>query len=222
MARRRVEDSAPKTSTAERTVDMFPETKAAPPPLGTQSTEQREQTIKSEQDGAIERARERAALEKKLASEETGAITSDDLKRAKELAAEDVDIEREAIKAEGAGSALGAGFFGGKVDPTSKEATEKAFIGSVTNILNGYVPPTPDSGDQGDEVTYTKGEEMYGKPGQFSTYRVGPFSLTTRVRSGETRLDALRRLSKEMETFFVEERDRAKKAFLAHYPTAFQ
>lgn len=222
MARRRVESTEEsKPSAAERTVPMFQEpgqaTSAPPPPtgapLGTLTSEQREQEIKNVQDDAIARARARRDLEKRAESDETGAVTQKEL-----------DDEREAIQAEASG-ALGAGFFGKADTPLAappKEVMIKDIPPSPTSfsaVREGF-GPTP-NGDEGEEVSCTKGEEMYGKPGQFSTYRVGPFSGTTRVRAGETRAQARRRLMDELNAFADEERERAKKAFLSHYPNAF-
>lgn len=135
----------------------------------------------------------------------------------------DLADERDAIVNEpplADAGALGAGFFGKASSPL--EAPEKEVM--IKDLPKpGFTPPTGPSqlGDEGEEVTCTKGEEMYGKPGQFSTYRVGPFSGTTRVRPGETRSAARRRLMDELNAFADEERERAKKAFLSHYPNAF-
>lgn len=202
MARRRVEEGAgTKPSAAERTGDLFQSA-----PLGTLTPEQREGEIKKVQDDAIARAQARRDLEKRAESDETGSITRKEL-----------DDEREAIQAEAAG-ALGGAFFG---SPSPLAAPEKEVMVKdlpTFSATNEGVGPTP---DEGDEVSCTKGEEMYGKPGQFSTYRVGPFSGTTKVRAGETRAQARRRLMDELNAFADEERERAKKAFLAHYPNAF-
>lgn len=214
MARRRVEEGAaePKPSAAERTIDMFADKpKTESPPLGTLTPEGREKAIKQEQDDAIARAKARRELEERAKSDETGSITQKEL-----------DDEREAIQAEGADtSGLGSAFFGGSAGagatPKKEEASEPTIGGKPSKEFWDDLSKK----DEGDEVSYTKGEEMYGKPGQFSTYRVGPFTSSTRVRAGETRVEALRRLSLEMETFMTEERERAKKAFLAHYPNAF-
>lgn len=225
MARRRVEATEEKPSAAERTVPMFPEpgqASSAPPPptsapLGTVTPEQREQEIKKVQDGAIERARARRDLEKRAESEETGAVTSKELQEyQKELADERDAIVNEPPLDKGA---LGAGFFGGPPPRSGSEVVKQA----LEERSARFTPPSAPSqlGDEGEEVTCTKGEEMYGKPGQFSTYRVGPFSGTTRVRPGETRAQARRRLMDELNAFADEERETVKKKFLAHFPTAF-
>lgn len=226
MARRRVETEE-KPSATERTDPMFREpgqaTSAPPPPagapLGTLTPAQREQEIKKVQDDAIARAQARRDLEKRAESDETGAVS------AKELAEyqKDLDDERDAIVNEpplAAAGALGAGFFGKTSSPL--EAPEKEVM--IKDLPKpGFTPPSGPSqlGDEGDEVTCTKGEEMYGKPGQFSTYRVGPFTETTRVRPGETREQARKRLMDSLHAFFDAEREIAKKKFLAHYPNAF-
>ena len=224
MARRRVETEE-KPSAAERTVPMFQEpgqaTSAPPPPagapLGTLTPEQREQDIKKVQDDAIARATARKDLEKRAESDETGSITQKEL-----------DDERDAIVNEpplAPSGALGAGFFGTAPSPATSEAiAEKRNLDNLpAHASTRFTPPSGPSqlGDEGDEVTCTKGEEMYGKPGQFSTYRVGPFTETTRVRPGETREQARKRLMDSLHAFFDAEREIAKKKFLAHYPNAF-
>lgn len=189
--------------------------------------------IKKVQDDAVSRAIAKRDLEKRAESDETGAVSAKELQEYQK----DLADEREAIQAEGnpvadllkgTQESLGKGFFGTSAEPPSpvvKEAiAEKRAVDNLpAHASTRFTPPTGPAtlGEEGLEVHYTKGEEMYGKPGQFSTYRVGPFSSSTTVRPGETRVDALRRLSKEMNEFFDEERERAKQAFLSHYPKAF-
>lgn len=221
MARRRVETEE-KPSAAERTIPMFQEpgqaTSAPPPtagaPLGTLTPAEREQEIKKIQDDAIARANARKDLEKSVQSDE---------EYQKEL-----DDERDAIVNEpplAMSGALGAGFFGSAPSHATSEAiAEKRNLDNLpAHASTRFTPPSGPSqlGDEGDEVTCTKGEEMYGKPGQFSTYRVGPFTETTRVRPGETREQARKRLMDSLHAFFDAEREIAKKKFLAHYPNAF-
>lgn len=62
--------------------------------------------------------------------------------------------------------------------------------------------------DVGEEVTFVYGKEMY-RVTEFCTFDVGPFSATTKIRSGETRIDALLRLRAELEA--AAEVERAKK-----------
>lgn len=237
MARRRVETTEAKPSAEERTGSLFPEagqvTSAPPPPgapLGTLTSEQREQDIKKVQDDAVSRANARKELEKRAESDETGAITQKEL-----------DDERAAIQAEGsihpaiAGMEASRARMNEQMAAVDKGALGTGFFGKPVDIKQGFKEPetspahlgftTPSGpsllGDEGDEVHATKGEEMYGKPGQFSTYRVGPFSGSTKVRPGETRAQARRRLMDELHAFADEEREIAKKKFLAHFPNAF-
>jgi hypothetical protein len=158
-------------------------------PLGTASAADREAEIKKVQDDALARA-----------------------KAAKE---QEIDVEREAIQAEG--SLDPGSFFGAetKLPPPPP----------VVNIVNQGPTSAPTdaelaSGQEGSEVHVTKGEEMYGKTGTFSSYRVGPFSLTAKVGPGQTRLGVFRQLRQELEVMADEAREEAKKKFLAHFPTA--
>jgi hypothetical protein len=75
--------------------------------------------------------------------------------------------------------------------------------------------------DEGDEIEVTHPEEMYGLKGTFSSYRVGPFTAKTRIRPGETRPQAIRRVLDELEKVAAEERPRARDAFLKHFEVAF-
>lgn len=67
--------------------------------------------------------------------------------------------------------------------------------------------------DEGEPVTSTWGEELYS-PVQFNTFRVGPFSATTKIRSGETREDALARVNRDLDAIAKVERAKKTKDFL--------
>ncbi len=76
--------------------------------------------------------------------------------------------------------------------------------------------------DRDDLVEVTLGEEMYGKPGSFSSYRVGPFRAQGKVRPGETRVEAMKRLSGDLETVMALARDKARTEFCKHFAVAFE
>jgi hypothetical protein len=78
-----------------------------------------------------------------------------------------------------------------------------------------------DDADIGEPVEAVHGEEMYGKQGTFSSYRVGPFTSSTKIRKGETRASATRRLLEELEEIAKIERVRAHAAWAAHFTTNF-
>lgn len=78
------------------------------------------------------------------------------------------------------------------------------------------MPPIEVSSMPGDSVTAVWGEEKYTvKPGSYSTVSVGPFSLTTTPRPGETFNDAFERASQHLEVIASQERDRKIRAFAA-------
>lgn len=74
-----------------------------------------------------------------------------------------------------------------------------------------------ESQDEGEEIDATRGEDMYGKPGSFSSFRVGPFSGKTRVRPGETRVTAGQRLRAEFAQLAAEEYAIRLPEFLANW-----
>lgn len=155
------------------------------------------------------------------------------------------DSERAAIQAEAAPAApsatppaapatpvradvgaLGAGFFGRGQTPF--EAPPASPPASVTNIVQSVVrndAPTPkafvDLAIDGEEVVYVAAEEMYGKTGTFSSYRVGPITLKTRVRAGETHFAAYERLRAEGAKAMEAERAAKDAEFKGHFKTAF-
>jgi hypothetical protein len=75
---------------------------------------------------------------------------------------------------------------------------------------------------EGEEVDVTWPEEIYGKPGSFSSYRVGPFNSKSRVRAGETRPQAMRRVLDELAQVAAYARTEAKREFLGHFKVAFE
>jgi len=67
-------------------------------------------------------------------------------------------------------------------------------------------------GNEKETITVTWGEELY-TPRQFCSYRVGPFSASTTVRKGETRVHAGMRLMEELRAFADVERRAKRQAF---------
>jgi len=65
----------------------------------------------------------------------------------------------------------------------------------------------------GQEVTVYWGEEIFS-PQQFHTFKVGPFSATTRVLVGETFANAAARAMSDLRTFAESERDRKRASYL--------
>lgn len=122
--------------------------------------------------------------------------------------------------------ALGPGFFGSVPTP-SVDAIGRL----VAAQANADVAPKPAAplapssavvnnasfGGEGEEVTWTHGEELYGKQGTFSQYRVGPFTGRTRVGPGETHAAALQRLKTQLRAEADEERAAAHERFMAHW-----
>lgn len=119
--------------------------------------------------------------------------------------------ERADEAAKKLGDALSAGFFGagaaipfpGKVEQVAEQIKQQPIVLPL------------------DEVTATHPEEMYGKPGTFSSYRVGPFVLKATVRPEETRLMVMDRLNAELREIANKEREKARADFLAFLPKAF-
>lgn len=67
--------------------------------------------------------------------------------------------------------------------------------------------------DVGETVTATWGEELY-TPQQFFAFRVGPFMRSTKIREGETAVDAKRRIEAELEEMARIERTKKMSIFL--------
>jgi hypothetical protein len=126
-------------------------------------------------------------------------------------------------------TALGAAFFGNfeptkvpisvpnfdSTPPLALPATNKRYRDSIeeSEVLNGL--------EENQEVTASWPEEMYGKTGTFCSYRVGPFTAKSRIRAGETRPMAFKRVMDELADVAKLERIRARDAFLEHLPGAF-
>jgi hypothetical protein len=161
----------------------------------------------------------------------------DPVVRAAERAA-DQDRKNVTQKSEG----LGASFFGNgtekspapapppaPVDPVREavraegEAIVSQARAQLPKLVPAHLPTIAAFGgeDVGEEITATSGEEMYGKQGSFSSYRVGPLSLKTTVRPGETKLDAYRRLRADLAMMMAEERVAKRDEFVANFPKAF-
>lgn len=81
--------------------------------------------------------------------------------------------------------------------PMGRAATEETRRDAKTertNAATGVGPSVFPTADEGDIVTAVDGERLYA-PKQYTAFRVGPFTVQTRVRAGETTMDALRRAS---------------------------
>ncbi len=70
-----------------------------------------------------------------------------------------------------------------------------------------------DAGSEGETITVTWGEELYS-PQQFFTFRVGPFSSSTKVQRGESRAEAGARVMRQLEVLAADERMTKMKIFL--------
>lgn len=91
--------------------------------------------------------------------------------------------------------------------------------GSVNSTAkNGFVGFMHSSiADEDEPVTATRGEEMYGKPGTFSSYRIGPFTTSSKIRKGETRATAYVRLLDALRQVAAEERKKAHEEWSSHF-----
>lgn len=122
-------------------------------------------------------------------------------------------------------SALGGSFFGNPsmVTQTPKPADAKpptpAQIAksAIEAARADVILDAGELGQEGDEVVATHPEEMYGKQGTFSSYRVGPFVLKTKLRGGETRTAVMRKLLAELRELANEEREKAHAEFCSHF-----
>lgn len=84
--------------------------------------------------------------------------------------------------------------------------------GSASNVTS-TVSSEPHPEDVGEMVSVTLGEELYS-PRQFFTFRVGPFRAETKIREGETRVQAYVRVRVELEEMARLERAQKMKVFL--------
>lgn len=117
-------------------------------------------------------------------------------------------------------SALGGSFFGTQTPkpadakpPTPAQIAKSAIEAARADIILD----AGELGQEGDEVVATHPEEMYGKQGTFSSYRVGPFVLKTKLRGGETRTAVMRKLLAELREIANEEREKAHAEFCSHF-----
>lgn len=104
------------------------------------------------------------------------------------------------------------------VDATPAASVPQAAPAPVEGAAAKRMPGRPrksatsESEDAVETVTVTWGEETFS-PIQYNSFRVGPFSVTSRVLPGESRGDALRRISAELYAFATEERANKAEAF---------
>lgn len=166
----------------------------------------------------------KASVEERAMSEETGAITAAELAAEVErLAArdrppfdeakarvEEIAKARETLIARQQDEAIAKAR-----EKLKDDLAKEPFVASVRQV-----DPTSEVG--GLEIDACWAEEMYGKQGSFSSYRVGPFRTKDRVRPGETRAAAFARVMAELEVVAKAERIRARDAFVAHFPVAFE
>ncbi len=157
-----------------------------------------------------------SATEKAIQDRMNAAVATT---RAKLATQEGVSTQDQIAEAQ---KALGAGFFGGPpaVVPSSPAPSPTALAAAQAKTeVSAAPPPVFDVGfgDAGEEVTAVHGEELYGKQGTFSQYRVGPFTGRTKVRPGETHADAMRRLKGQLRAEADEERVAAHERFMAHW-----
>lgn len=104
------------------------------------------------------------------------------------------------------------------------DAIAKAILDTATPVSMGQIrnaiPGHPS--DVGEIVKVVLPEEMYGMKGTFCSYHCPSIAGETKIREGETRHMAGRRLANELRAVQDEERERSKRAFLAHLPKAFE
>lgn len=81
---------------------------------------------------------------------------------------------------------------------TSTSESRREVRDEKANDAAGTGPNVFPSGDEGDTVTAVSAESLY-TPKQYTSFRVGPFTVQTRVRAGETSVDALRRAQKAVD-----------------------
>lgn len=165
------------------------------------------------------------AVERAIAEKQAAALASTRAKLA------ETDPEREAIQEEAAGKldlpkavgemqgALGAAFFGKGPSVMPKEPGTGEMFSNIDKIAT--TPAAVSNASTGDTFTVTIGEEMYGKTGTFSSYRVGPFTAQGRVREGETLSGAMKRVLAELAAVAAAERLRADAEFKSHFKNTF-
>lgn len=89
----------------------------------------------------------------------------------------------------------------------------------AAKVFEGALPSAKQ--ERGQEFEASWPEEAYGKPGSFSSYRVGPFRAKGHVMPGETLPQAFERVMADLAVVAAKERIRARDAFLAHFEVAF-
>lgn len=191
---------------------------AATPNGGAISTEARNAEIAAIQNEAIARTKALADVGSPMDTNGGGGDGSEP------VVPDDDPEERAAIQAEARPSAaiakdvtsgaLGAGFFG---RPAATSAPTAPLATAIVSAANKAFATDPG----GSEVTYTSGEEMYGKQGSFSSYRVGPVTIRDRCREGETIVQAIARLRADAAAIMAEERVSKDREFKAHFKAAF-
>ncbi len=77
------------------------------------------------------------------------------------------------------------------------------------------------SGDEGETVTVEGGGYLFA-PKQFNNLTTARFATTTRVRSGETRVDAMRRARAQIAIMEREDFEARLKVFRECYPRLFE
>lgn len=85
---------------------------------------------------------------------------------------------------------------------------------SLKQLERGQVLWNPPEEKMQETVTVTWGEECFS-PQSFHTYKVGPFSLTVKVREGETPAAAFERANAEIATFAEKARATKAAAYMA-------
>lgn len=92
--------------------------------------------------------------------------------------------------------------------PEQRREARGARVDESTGVGPGVFP----TGDEGDVVTAISAECLY-TPKQYCSFRVGPFTVQTKVRAGETSADAMRRAQKAVDKLH----DEAFEATLAKF-----
>lgn len=103
------------------------------------------------------------------------------------------------------------------IDPEPEREVSKTF-GRSTEHLPPASPLAGESGPlagvlAGQEVTVVWGEELFS-PQQFHTFKVGPFTATTRVLPGETFEKAAERAMGDLRLFAEKEREKKRASYL--------
>jgi hypothetical protein len=97
--------------------------------------------------------------------------------------------------------------------PTARQHQPPAFETDAGQMKENRARLYPDVGQ---EVTVTYGRELFA-PVQYNNFECGPYSATSTIREGETRMGAMKRVLKDLEEFASSERQRKADAWLAAY-----